>query len=113
VIVAIAGSLDSMISFSIAEAVDKGVDPSSVVPLQALWDNDFFPFALGVAVFLWALGISVVKHGALPKWIGYVAILAGIAAVTPVGFFSSMVAGILVLVSSVVLAMRAGSAATA
>jgi hypothetical protein len=82
-----------------------------VQSLQALWDNDFLPIMLGVLAFLWATGISVIRSGVLPRWLGWVMIVLGIAAVTPIGFVSFLGAAILVLIISVVLSLRARSAA--
>jgi hypothetical protein len=75
--------------------------------LQALWDNDFMPLALGTGLFLLASGISTVRHGALPKWLGWIAILLGIVAFTPIGFASAAAAAVWILIVSVLLALRA------
>ncbi|MDQ3435086.1 MAG: hypothetical protein M3481_10490, partial [Actinomycetota bacterium] len=84
--------------------------PVAVQALQALWDNDFVPIILGVLAFLWATGISVIRSGALPKWLGWVMILLGIVGVTPIGFVAAIGAAILVLVLSILLSLRARSA---
>jgi len=80
--------------------------------LQALWDNVFLPIMLGVLAFLWATGISVIRTGALPKWLGWVMIVIGVAAITPIGFVSFIGSAILVLVISILLTLRARSAST-
>ena len=80
--------------------------------LQALWDNDFVPIALGVLLFLWATGISVVRSGALPKWIGWIMLLLGVVGLTPIGFAAFIGTALLILVISILLAVRARSAAT-
>ena len=87
VLVGLGFAIDGTISFALAEAADD-IDPIAVQALQALWDNDFLPIMLGVLAFLWATGISVVRSGALPKWMGWLMIVLGIAAVTPIGFVS-------------------------
>jgi hypothetical protein len=83
---------------------------SGVQALSALYSNDFLPFAMGLQVFLLATGISVVRHGALPKWIGWVAIVLAVIAVTPIGFVAFIATGILVAIISVMLTMRARAA---
>jgi hypothetical protein len=98
-------AIDGTISFALAEAADD-IDPIAVQALQALWDNDFLPIMLGVLAFLWATGISVIRTGALPKWIGWVMIVLGIVAVTPAGFISLIGAAILVLIISILLSLR-------
>jgi hypothetical protein len=112
VLVAFGLAIDCTIAFALAEAADD-VDPVAVQSLQALWDNDFLPIMLGILAFLWATGISVIRSGVLPKWIGWVMIVLGVVGVTPLGFVSFIGAAILVLVISILLAMRARSAPAA
>jgi hypothetical protein len=110
VVVAVGFAIDTTILIAIAERADD-IDPIAVQSLQALWDNDFVPIALGVLLFLWATGISVVRSGALPKWIGWIMILLGVVALTPIGFASFIGTAVLILVISILLAVRARSAA--
>ena len=56
-----------------------------------------------------AVGISIVRHGALPKWLGWVAILFGVAGMTPAGFFAFIGAGLWIGVASILLPLRARS----
>jgi hypothetical protein len=109
VLVALGFAIDGTILFATAEAA-KDIDPAAVQALQALWDNDFLPIMLGVLAFLWATGISVIRSGVLPKWLGWVMIVLGIAGATPVGFASAIGAAILVVVISIMLSVRARSA---
>jgi hypothetical protein len=111
VILALAAAIDGTINIALAEAVDsvEGLDPAAVQALSLLWSNDFLPFALGAQVFLLAAGLSVVRHGALPAWLGWVAIVLGVAAVTPVGFVAFLAGALWIGVVSVMLAMRARS----
>ena len=110
VLAALGFAIDGTISFALAEAADD-IDPAAVQALQALWDNDFLPIVLGVLAFLVATGISVIRSGALPKWLGWVMILLAVIGVTPIGFVAAIGAAILVLVLSILLALRARSAA--
>ena len=54
----------------------------------------------------------MVRFGALPTWMGYVAVILGIAAVTPVGFFAFLLTGIWILIASVLLYQRGQPEAT-
>jgi hypothetical protein len=112
VLVALGFAIDGTILFALAEAAED-IDPVAVQSLQALWDNDFLPIMLGVLAFLWATGISVIRSGALPKWLGWVMILLGIVGVTPIGFVAAIGSAILVLVLSILLSLRARSGASA
>jgi hypothetical protein len=49
----------------------------------------------------------VVRYGALPKWLGWVAILLGVVGVTPIGFAAFLGLGIWILIVSVILSLRA------
>jgi hypothetical protein len=109
VIIALGAAIDGTISFAIAEAADD-IEPASVQTLQALWDNDFLPFALGTQVLWFATGISIVRHGALPKWLGWVAIVFGVASLTPIGFFAFLAGAVWMLVVSILLTLRAREA---
>jgi hypothetical protein len=99
-------AIDSTITFALAETADD-VDPVAAQALSALWNNDFLPLAVGIQVFTLATGISVVRHRALPAWIGWVAIVLGLIAVTPLGFGAFIGTGVLVGVMSVLLTLRA------
>jgi hypothetical protein len=110
VILATGAAIDSTISFALADLAEE-IDPTSVQALQALWENDFVPLALGNQVFLLASGISIVRHAALPTWLGWVAIVLAITALTPIGFAAFIGGGIWVLIVSVMLTMREREAA--
>ena len=109
VIVALGVAIDATISIALAEAAED-VEPVAVQALQALWDNDFVPIAMGLLAFLLATGISVIRSGALPRWLGWVMIVLAIAGGTPAGFFAFLGTGIVVLVISIMLSLRARSA---
>ena len=104
-IFATGAAIDAMISFAIAEAAGD-VDPTAVQALQALWDNDFMPLALGIAVFFLATGLAIVRYGGVPTWLGWIAVLLGIVGLTPVGFVAFMAGALWVLGVSVLLALR-------
>lgn len=107
VVFAVGVAIDGTISFALAESADD-ISPQAVESLSALWNNDFFPLALGLQLLFIATGLSLVRHrGVLPKWLGWVALLLGVVAVTPAGFVAFMAGGVWVLIASVMLALRA------
>lgn len=87
------------------------IEPTSSQALSALYENDFVPFALGSLLLLLATGIAALKHGVLPRWLGWVAIVLAVLLVTPVGFIGFLGGGIWILVVSIVLTLRAGETA--
>jgi len=104
-LIAVGFAVDGTINLTLAETAED-IDPAGVQALTALWHNDFVPFAVGSVVFLVAMGISVLQHGALPKWIGWIAILLAVIGLTPIGFVAFIGSGILIAIIGVVLALR-------
>ena len=94
------------ILFAIAEAAED-IEPESVRTLQALWDNDFMPMAVGLVIFTLSSGIAIVRYGVLPKWLGWVAIVLAIVGITPIGFFAFLAGGLWMAIVSVMLALQA------
>ena len=105
IVMAVGAAIDGTISFALAERADD-VEPTAVQALQALWDNDFLPIAVGATVLLLASGISIVRHGAVPKWLGWAAILLAIISMTPIGFIGFLGGAVWILITSVLLALR-------
>jgi hypothetical protein len=106
VMVAAGFAIDSTIGFALSEAAGD-VDPVAVQALQALGDNNFMLVLLGVLLFLWATGISVIRSELLPKWLGWVMVALGAVALTPLGFASVLGSAILVPTLGIVLSLRA------
>jgi len=112
-IVATGAAIDGMLMFAAAEAVND-VPPPEIQTIQAIWDNDFLPFLLGVLVFNWSVGFAVLRSGALPKWMGWAAIVFGVIGLAgPVGFVGAIGAALWIIVASIMLSMRAGGPAEA
>jgi hypothetical protein len=113
---AIGIALDGTISVALTELVNGDEEPNegAVQALNVLWNNDFLPLAMGLSVFLWGTGVAIVRHGGLPTWIGWVAIVAAITAISPAFFVAGIVAALFVLVSSIMFSMeeRSGNART-
>jgi hypothetical protein len=105
IVLATGAAIDATILFAIAEAAED-IEPSAVQALQALWDNDFLPLAMGTQVLLLAAGLSIVRHGALPKALGWIAIVLAILSLTPLGFAAFVGGGLWIAVASVLLTLR-------
>lgn len=111
IVFAVGGAIDGSILFAISEAVDD-IGADQVQTLQALWDNDFIPFAIGLSLFISACGLSIVLHKSLPVWLGWVALVLAAVGVTPIGFVSFIGTGVWILVVSVMLLISERSVAT-
>jgi len=106
-IVAVGGAIDGMLMFAAAEAADD-IPAPEIQTIQAIWDNDFLPFFLGVLVFLWSVGISVLRSGVLPKWLGWFAIVFGVVSLAgPLGFIGALGAAVWIIIASIMLSIRA------
>ena len=105
VIIAVGAGVDASLSFALADAAED-IDPVAVQALQAYWDNDFGPFAIGSALLFWGAGLAIVRYRALPVWLGWIAILFGIASVTPAGFISFLGGAVWIIIVSVVLTLQ-------
>jgi hypothetical protein len=90
--------------------VGADIDPAAVQGIHVLNEDLFFPIAVGCEAFLIGAAAGILKTGALPKWLGWLAIVGVVVGLTPVGFFSLAVLGVFTLISSVILAMRADTA---
>jgi hypothetical protein len=84
--------------------------PQIAQTLNVLSNDDWIPFIGGLAIFLIGAGITVLGSRMLPKWLGWVALVAGIVSLAgPGGFIGFFVAPAWILVAGIVLGIRANS----
>ena len=99
-----------LIGFTFVAADTAGdVAPEVTQTMSVLQAEFFFPLAVGFAVFLLASGPAIVRSGALPSWTGWVALVLGVASLTPAGFFAIVLMLVWVLAISVMLFQRGGT----
>jgi hypothetical protein len=89
-------------TFCLADTADD-LTPAAAQALNALNTDFFFPVAVGLGTLMLATGFVSIRSGALPAWLGWAAVVIGIAAITPVGFFAFLVFGLWTLATSVIL----------
>jgi hypothetical protein len=109
-VMAVGASIFAGITFTLGDAADE-LPPGAILTLNALNSDMFFTVAVGTAVFNLALGLAIVRHGGLPRPLGWVALVVGLAGLTPLGFFAFLATGIVIVSASVALAMKPGTAA--
>jgi hypothetical protein len=102
---ALGGLIFAALSWSAADTVGKV--PSGVTQsIHVLSSDMFFPLAAGGALFTFAAGVLSLRTGALPVWLGWAAVVLGVASITPIGFFAFLVAVVWIAIVSVVLYRR-------
>jgi hypothetical protein len=111
IVFAVGVTIFAGLGFTAADVVGD-VDPSVVQALNALGADMFFTVAVGTGAFLLGAGIAILKSGALPGWLGWAAVVIGVIAITPAGFFGFIALGVWTLIVSVILTLRAGGTAT-
>jgi hypothetical protein len=98
------------LAFTAGDVVDD-VAPDSLQTLHVLGSDMFFTVAVGTAAFLLGTGVGTLRTDALPNWLSWAAIVIGVLAITPIGFFAFLALGIWTLIASVMLYMRARASA--
>jgi hypothetical protein len=89
------------------------IDPVALQAINGIDYSMFMFFPVGLGTMAIAAGISAVRHGALPKWLGWVGIVAGALFFTP-GFFVALFAVPLwILIVSIIGISRTRSAGAA
>jgi hypothetical protein len=101
---------NNAIQFTVAETAGE-VPPDVTQTLSVLYADFFFPISMGIAIFLLASGIAALSYGALPRWLGWAAVVLGVLIVTPVWFVGLFGSVLWVLVVSVLLFRAAGGPA--
>jgi hypothetical protein len=86
------------------------IDPGALQALNSLNSDFFFPLVLGTSVFLLSSALAVLNTTVLPRWLGWIALVLGIAALTPVGFFAFLLMGLWIIIAAVLLMQGSGSA---
>ncbi len=91
------------VHLALADAAGSANTIATAQTLNVLDNNDFIPMAAGLAILVLAAGLSVLRHGGLPRWMGWSAVVLGVLAFTPIGFFAFFLEGIWVVIASIML----------
>ena len=106
-------ALLSAVHLALAEAASSANTIGVTQTLNVLDNSDFIPAASGVGLLVLAAGASVVRHGGLPRWLGWIGVVIGIVAFTPAGFFAFLAGGLWILIASILLTLARRAAHTA
>jgi hypothetical protein len=99
----------AVIHSALAEAAQKSqVQDGALQALNALDSWSFYPLAIGLAAFMLASGLALVRgRRFLPNWVGWAAVVLGVLSLIPiVGFFAAILSLVWILVVSVMLFAR-------
>jgi hypothetical protein len=94
------------LNVALGDVPDK-LAPSALQTMNVLSEDLFPPFAIGVIVFLIATGIAVLLTGALTKWLGWMAIVGALFAVTPLFPVAMLALAVFTVIASIRMAMDA------
>jgi hypothetical protein len=96
--------LGSVIDLTLVSSSDHG--QGQIAQTANVLSNDaWIPFIAGIAITMIGAGMTVLGSDLLPRWLGWVAVVAGVVSLLgPGGFAGFFVAPLWVLVAGVVLA---------
>jgi hypothetical protein len=113
VIVFAAGAIvNATLHLELADYADNTdvVDPAVIQTLNAFEFNFWMFFPVGLGTMLLAGGLSMIRHGAFPKWVGWLGFGSGILFISPVFFAGFVLAPVWVLIVSIIGVSRARGA---
>jgi hypothetical protein len=97
---------------ALADGGDHHFSADAMVALNALDNDSFFAFAVPIGVMmLGAAGATLKAGAALPRWLGWAALVLAIGQFTPVGFIAFGLSGIWIIIAAILLSQRAAPVA--
>jgi hypothetical protein len=94
------------VHFALVQAADHRF-AGAAQTINVIDNNDFFILIGGIAILMLASGIATVRQPALPRWLGWAAIVIGVLALAgPVGFFGAILSVIWMFVVAIMLLVR-------
>jgi hypothetical protein len=99
-------AIGSSVDLSLVGSAHHHLDASAQT-LNQFSNTDWIPFIAGIAVTLVGAGMTVLRTRIVPVWLGWVALVFGIASVAgPAGFVGFFVAPLWILVVGIMLGVR-------
>ncbi len=88
------------------------LDPSAAEAINALNDGIWItPFLVGQSVLLLASGVAILRGGALPSWLGWIAVVLAVVSATPASLLAFDVTLLWIAVVAIMLSRRASAPA--
>jgi hypothetical protein len=111
VLIGVGFLVGAALTLALLDLSDKSsASPQALQALNAVNEDFFIPFVGGMGVMLLAAGLATVRANGspLPRWMSWAALVLGVLVFIPwVGFFAFMLAGVWVIIASVLLARSA------
>jgi hypothetical protein len=106
--IAAAGFLvEAGLHLAVSEGVNDHISPIAAQAIAALDTNTYILFSGGFGILLIGAAAAMVPHPGALRWLGWVAVIVGIACFTPLAFAAMAVAAIWIIVASIVVARLA------
>jgi hypothetical protein len=113
VVAAVGFGILAFVHLALADAAANANTIGTTQVLNVLDSNDFIPVAAGMGLLVLGAGLSSLRHGGLPRWLGWAGVVIGVIAFTPAGFFAFLASGIWVALAGILLTQARQSAAPA
>ena len=112
-LIAVAGlAVDSTLRAGLSIQADN-MSPEAMKTIHAIWDAFFWPMHAGMATLVLAIGLAALGSGLLPKWLGWVGVVAFVVAMIPAPtMFAGIILSLLFMVITSVMVTFAKSSTT-
>jgi hypothetical protein len=103
-VTAAASVVAALLHFALADGADQNVSPTALQALNVLDANAWVPFNAGLGVMMLGGAGLLLTGSLLPRWLGWLAVLLGVALFIPYADFIALIISLLwILVVSVML----------
>ena len=106
-LIAVAGmTVDSTLRAALSIQADN-MSPEAMKTMHAIWDAFFWPMHAGMATLVLALGLAALSSGILPKWLGWIGVVAFVVAMIPAPtMFAGIILSLLFMVITSLLTFK-------
>ena len=113
-LIAVTGlAVDSALRAGLSIQADN-MSPEAMKTIHAIWDAFFWPMHAGMATLVLAIGLAALGSGLLPKWLGWVGVVAFVVAMIPAPtMFAGIILSLLFMVITSVMMTFGKSSTTA
>ena len=113
-LIAVTGlAVDSALRAGLSIQADN-MSPEAMKTMHAIWDAFFWPMHAGMATLVLAIGLAALGSGLLPKWLGWVGVVAFVVAMIPAPtMFAGIILSLLFMVITSVMVTFGKSSTTA